>query len=110
MQKSLLVMPSSGHSGRVEQTDEKLAGETSHVCVLTSGANIAEYGRTNSACVPLGRYQISMEKIGHLISVFKTFGTARFCETTIRQTLMSSFVVRKRYKTWDRKWDIDIKI
>ena len=52
MQKSLLVMPSSSHSGRVEQTDEKLAGETGHVCVLTSGANIAEYGRTNSACVP----------------------------------------------------------
>ena len=36
----------------MEQTDEKPAGETGHVCVLTSGANIAEYGHTNSACVP----------------------------------------------------------
>ena len=37
----------------MEQTDEKLAGETGHVCVLTSGANIADFERNNSACVPL---------------------------------------------------------
>ena len=52
MQKSLLVTPSSIDSERMKQTDEKLAGKTGHVCVLISGANIAEYGRNNSACVP----------------------------------------------------------